>query len=62
MTKEDNEYLALLEEFLDKIIKLTLLHDVENDNAVVYVSNLDEALKTVDPTWYLRPSNNKKLD
>ena len=60
MTKqEDKEYIKLLENFYDKIIKLTMLHGVENDSAVVYVSDLGEALMTVDPKWYLRPTKKK---
>lgn len=56
MTKqEDKEYIKLLENFYDKVINLTVMHGVENDSAVVYVSDLGEALMTVDPKWYLRP-------
>ena len=38
--------------FYAEVAKLTLRHDVLEDNAVVYPSKLGPLLETIDPLWY----------
>lgn len=35
-----------------EIARLTSNHDVENDKAVIYASNLGAALEKIDSEWY----------
>lgn len=41
-----------LKEFFDKVMELTIDHDVIDDTAVVYPKDLSQAMEIIKPEWW----------
>ncbi len=52
ITNEEAMLFDKLKEAYKEICNLTVNHDVLNDHAVVYPSNLGPLLEKVDPQWF----------
>lgn len=52
ISNEDAVLFEQLKTFYKEVAKLTINHNVLNDNAVVYPSDLGPALEKIDPYWF----------
>lgn len=52
ISNEEAQLFNKLKEMYKEVCNLTVNHDVLNDHAVVYPSNLGPVLEKVDPQWF----------
>lgn len=52
ISNEDAVLFEQLKTFYKEVAKLTINHNVLNDNAVVYPSDLGPVLEKIDPYWF----------